>query len=314
MNSHQKLARFVAPGVLVTLLAAGEATALADPPAPPSRPGLPTGAPYTHGTYVAMGDSRAAGGSATLTADYQLNPCRRSGDNYPSMVRDRIKPRTYIDISCIGAKSANLRNHPQMMGLRQTNDPLGSMTGSMTGSLAFPIAAQLPQVPRTAQVITVSTGGNDLDWAEILKKCNIRARKNCSKNPAIKARARQGLSRLTVQATTSLRAIRGRAPQAQIFTVGLGGFIGKHGCRQVQLSTADAVWFNNLFKEANTRLRAATEGVGGKLIDVTDPGHDACSGRAWFFGRNAPQGNMAFHLNTTGRAVVANRIAGSIRR
>ncbi|MFT3900712.1 MAG: SGNH/GDSL hydrolase family protein [Gordonia sp. (in: high G+C Gram-positive bacteria)] len=302
------LARFAVPGVLLTLVATGEATALAAPPTPLA------GAPYTHGTYVAMGDSRAAGGSATLTADYQLNPCRRSGDNYPSMVRDRIKPRTYLDISCIGAKSANLRNHPQVMGLRQTNDPLGSATGSMTGSLAFPIPAQLPQVPRNAQVITVSTGGNDLDWAEILKKCNIRSRKNCSKNPRIIGQARRGLNRLSVQSTTSFRAIRGRAPQAQIFAVGLGGFIGKHGCRQVQLSTADAVWFNNLFKEANNRLRTAVAGVGGRLIEVTDPGHDACSGRPWFYGRTAPAGNMAFHLNTTGRAVVANRIAGSIRR
>ncbi|GAB10033.1 putative esterase [Gordonia araii NBRC 100433] len=307
--------------MVATVLVTTEGPAFADPPAPaapspaaPAKPNLPQGAPYTHGVYVAMGDSRAAGGSATLTSDYQLNPCRRSGDNYPSMVRDRIKPRTYLDISCIGAKSANLRHHPQVMGLRKTNDPLGSASGSMTGSLAFPIPAQLPQVPRNAQVITVSTGGNDLDWAEILKKCNIRSRANCSKNPRIKARARRGLHRLTVQSTTSLRAIRGRAPRAQIFTVGLGGFIGKRGCRQVQLSRADAVWFNNLFAEANKRLRAATEGVGGKLIDVTDRGHDACSGRPWFYGRTAPAGNMAFHLNTVGRAVVADRIARSVRR
>ncbi|GED98920.1 lipase [Gordonia crocea] len=299
---------------LAAVLVAADATAFAEPPTPaapapapaPAKPHLPTGAPYTHGTYVAMGDSRAAGGSATLTVDYQLNPCRRSGDNYPSMVRDRIRPRQFTDISCIGAESAHLRHYPQVMGMN---------AGSVgSGSASFTIAPQLGQVPPTTQVITVSTGGNDLGWAEMLKKCNFRQHPNCRRNPSQQARLARGLHRLTIQSTTTMRAIRARAPQAQIFTVGLGGFIGSHGCHQVQLRNGDAKWFREVFAKANDRLRKATEAVGGKFIDIADPGHDACSGRPWFYGRHAPAGNMAFHLNTVGRAVLANRIAASIRR
>lgn len=310
MKSRRELACFVVPGVLAALLATVDTTAHAAPPAPaapaPSRPDLPTGAPYTHGTYVAMGDSRAAGGSATLTVDYQLNPCRRSGDNYPSLVRDRIAPRQFIDISCIGAESANVRQYPQVMGMN-----VGSL-GS--GSTSFTIEPQIHRVPGNAQVITISTGGNDLGWAKILTKCNVRNHAGCRFNPNQKRRAAYGLHMLSIQSGTTLRAIRAKAPQAQIFTVGLGGFIGKRGCRQVQLSNGDAVWMNKLFADANTRLRKETEAVGGKFIDIADAGHDPCSARPWFFGRNAPAGNMAFHLNALGRGVLAARIAGSIRR
>lgn len=306
---------------MAALLVAVDTTALATPPAPatpaspaaPSRPDLPTGTPYTHGTYVAMGDSRAAGGNATFTVDYQLNPCRRSGDNYPTMVRDRIRPRHFVDLSCIGAESAHLRHYPQVMGMTPgATGSLGSL-GS-TGSMAVTIAPQLGKVPTNAQVITVSMGGNDLGWAEMLKKCNVRQYPNCRHSPRQKARLHRGLQKLTVQSTTTMRAIRARAPQAQILTVGLGGFIGTHGCRQVQLRHADAKWFREVFAKANDRLRKATESVGGKFIDIADRGHDPCSRRPWFYGRNAPAGNMAFHLNTTGRAVVANRIAAAIRR
>ncbi len=302
MRSRRTVTWFALPMALAAIVSTSTGAAVAAPPSAPSP--VPTGVPYTHGTYVAMGDSRAAGGPATLTADYQLNPCRRSGDNYPAMVRDRIRPRQFIDISCIGAESAHLRTYPQVMGVN-----LGS-----TGPVSFAIAPQLGRVPSTAQVISVSTGGNDLGWATMLQKCNARANPDCRKNPRQRARADRGLHRLSIQAGTTLRAIRAKAPQAQIFAVGVGGFIGTRGCRRVQLRQADAEWFRELFTKANDRLRTATEAVGGTFIDVTDPGHDACSGQPWFYGRYGPDGNMAFHMNTAGRIVVANRIAGSIRR
>lgn len=298
---------------LVALLATVDASAGA---APPARV-LPTGELYTHGTYVAMGDSRAAAGSPSFTVDYQLNPCRRSTDNYPSLLRDKIHPRQYINLGCVGAESAHLRYYPQVrpLGSSDSMGSLGSSSGSL-GSLGSTtlIDPQLRHVPRNAQLITISMGGNDLGWSTMLAKCNIMVNPNCRFNRAQKARRAKGLQKMSLQSGTTLRAVRARAPQAQLFTVGIGGMFGAFGCRDVQLRHGDAKWFRNMFDEANARLRRETEAVGGKFIDISDRGHDACSRQPWYFGRTAPPGNIPFHLNKAGRVVIADRIAAAIRR
>ncbi len=309
-TGYARFARFAVPIALVALLATVDASVAA---APPARV-LPTGELYTHGTYVAMGDSRAAAGSPALTVDYQLNPCRRSDDNYPSLLRDKIHPRTFVNLACVGAESAHLRYYPQVRPLG-SSDSLGSSSGSL-GSLGSTtlIDPQLRHVPRNAQLVTVSMGGNDLGWSTMLSKCNIMVNPNCRLNPAQKARRAKGMQKMTLQSATTLRAVRARVPQAQLFTVGIGGMFGSHGCRGVQLRSADSKWFRAMFDEANARLRKETEAVGGKFIDISDRGHDACSRQPWYYGRTAPPGEIPFHLNKAGRAVIADRIAASIRR
>ena len=129
-----------------TLLAGGGFTssrAGADPTSTPVR--------YSGGPYVALGDSRASGSFFTPTPGY-FEGCKRSALNYPTVVAALTLPRRFIDASCAGAQSAHLYRAPQH-----------------TSGGTKPI--QLHLVPRDAQLITVSIGGNDMKWGGIYALC-----------------------------------------------------------------------------------------------------------------------------------------------
>lgn len=275
-------------------------TALSAPP-PPAAAAPSTGGPYTGGAYVAMGDSRAAGTHRTPTLGYYLG-CLRSSDSYPEILRARLRPRSFTDTSCAGATSPNLWSTTQRTAF-------------------YPRLPQVTRIPANAQLITVSIGGNDMHWPSILGKCLVKnpdQDRNCRGSAEMAALVDRRLAKMDVDAHAALRAIRAKAPRAQIVMVGIGGFIGEAGCFPVvPLPDGDAAWMRAVFTRANAILRTVAESVGGTLIDIQNlsEGRDACNRTApWFEGETNADGTLKWHFNAAGSAEIARLVERVIIR
>nr|WP_237421767.1 SGNH/GDSL hydrolase family protein [Gordonia sp. SID5947] len=274
-------------------------TGLVTPPSAQAAPGA-TPVRYTNGTYVAMGDSRASGGFFTPTPDYFLG-CKRSAANYPAIVALLTRPRHFVDTSCAGAQAPNLY-----------------AVGQRTNAGVKP--PQLRMVPRDAQVVTVSIGGNDMRWGAILGKCTTAPLTDrfCRSNRRLAGEARWRIARMENRVTPALRAIRQQAPRAQIIVVGIGGFMGNHGCwPMVPISDPDVRWMNEVFNRAGDALRRATAKVGGTFVDANrrSAGHDPCNViDPWYESALSNRIAYPYHINQAGAIAIATMVNGAILR
>ncbi len=287
---HRWAALLAATALAATALMNGAAG-----PAEAAPEGITQVKPYTGGAYVAMGDSRASGTHKTPTLGYYLG-CLRSADSYPEILRSHLRPERFTDTSCAGAKSANLWSTPQPTSL-------------------YPRPAQINRVPAGAQLLTISIGGNDMQWGPILAKCLVNRAgedRNCRSDAAVNSRITQRIAVMDRETRTAMSAIRAKQPTAQIVMVGLGGFIGERGCfPTVPLPDGDAAWMRGVFARANTTLRAVAESIDGSFIDVQNlsEGRDACNrSGAWYEGQTNEAGTLRWHFNHRGSTEIARLI------
>src|SRR6185437_12072463 len=104
--------------------------------------------------YVAMGDSIA---SAPGVPD--LAPpagCKRSTNNYPSVLARRLSTTTFVDVTCSGATTLDLARREQQ---------------TKTGA----VARQLDALSPSTDLITVTIGANDIDLVGDVEGCVVKA-------------------------------------------------------------------------------------------------------------------------------------------
>ncbi|MBF6138233.1 SGNH/GDSL hydrolase family protein [Nocardia otitidiscaviarum] len=101
----------------------------------------PTAPPFD--TYVALGDSAAAVGSLDRIQSGSPRFCDRAADNYPSVVARTLRVREFVDVSCSGAKTANM-TAPQVGRGGAVNPP------------------QLDALTPETDLVTLTIGGNDI--------------------------------------------------------------------------------------------------------------------------------------------------------
>ncbi|WP_068159392.1 SGNH/GDSL hydrolase family protein [Rhodococcus phenolicus] len=250
--------------------------------------------------YVALGDSRAAGPSLDRTA--QTNGCGRSNLGYPTLVAQGVGAASFLNLSCTGARTEHVTNTPQptSMGV---------------------VLPQIERMPSDATLVTLSIGGNDINWPTLVSQCYATAPggdAGCRNDPAVSDRALSALAGLGPKVWSTLAAIRMKAPAARIVLVGHGGIFGDRGCwPNLPISNADAVWAKGFFAMMNGVLATAAATSGTEFVDVTAgaEGHDACAapGQRWFEGREAGPSSSPLHPNAAGMAHMASRVLGVVR-
>lgn len=272
----------------VACSAGGPAVAVAFPSTQPSTP-----------YYVALGDSRSttATWSALLT-----DGCGANAEAFPAMVAERLGVRL-TSRSCAGATTSNVLRTPQLT-LHGFRPP------------------QIDAVTRDTRLVTVSIGGNDLNWWSLVYSCftfqfGMDAR--CRSNTVVAQQIRTKLTALRPRIDQMLRAIRQRAPHAQIILLGHGGYYGPTGCPgQAQISPLDAAFVLNFFSRFNAVLRAATTAASDDFVDVAGPArhHDACAAPAerWFLGNQQIGDNAQRHPTARGREEMAELVLARVRR
>ena len=222
-------------------------------------------------SYVALGDSYSSGvGTRSYLSDG--TSCQRSAYAYPSLV---AAARGYAlnFRACSGAKIPDV-----------TNTQLSALSSS-TG------------------YVTISVGGNDAGFADVLTECAQPGwMSDC--NGAIDAAQSYISNKLPAALSTLYAAIRARASAARVVVVGYPRIFNGEDCNA-------GTWFS---PAEETRLNATADLLNSKLASAASArwfafanptgrfvGHAVCADVEWLNGLSYPV-TESYHPNRTGHA------------
>ncbi|CAN5653403.1 SGNH/GDSL hydrolase family protein [soil metagenome] len=284
MSHHLRTARLA----LAALAAAGAATL-----------GLSACQPATPDTYVALGDSYAAG---PLIPNQSTDPlgCLRSDKNYASLIKGSIKATKFRDVSCSGATTADMFA-AQDVSPGPANPP------------------QLDAVDASTKIVTLGIGGNDIGFTDLVINCSTSLPGSGGCKPDYVHDGRDELSE-AIAATAPkvdevLKAIDRRAPEAEVFVVGYPTVLPDTGtgCYPlVPVLPTDVPYLRSKVRELNSMLSARAAKAGATYVDLAKPsiGHDFCQGLAakWVEGIVPTAPAAPVHPNAKGMAGAATTV------
>lgn len=220
------------------------------------------------GTYVALGDSYAAGLGAGGAP--QGGACRRSPDAYPARAAASLPGLRLDTRACSGATTTDV------------------------------LAGQVPAVTPAARLVTVTAGGNDAGFASVMVGCALAP---CG--PAVAAAARLVRSLLPARLDALYRAVRARAPAARVLVLGYPRLFGPLWCPGAAgFSTMERGALNALADALDAVLaaRAAAAGVRYRSTIGAFAAHGVCSPDPWLHGLDPWHPSWSFHPTRTGQA------------
>ena len=221
------------------------------------------------GKYVALGDSYASGLGA---GDYgDSGSCKRSANAYAQQWANTHAPSAFEFAACSGAVTA---------------DVLSSQVGAIT--------------PDT-ELITISIGGNDAGFADVMTDCNLGSDSACvNRNQEAQNFARTTLPGRLNDVYTQLR---NRAPSAHVVVLGYPHIYELDGSCWVGLSETKRAAINQSSAVLASIISGRAAAFGFGYIDArnTFRGHEICaSGARWINSVTWPV-DESYHPNAAGQ-------------
>ncbi|HTN24634.1 MAG TPA: GDSL-type esterase/lipase family protein [Solirubrobacteraceae bacterium] len=223
--------------------------------------------------YVALGDSYSSG---TGTRSYDFDPsCERGSFAYPALVVARRPGLELADFACGGATTGDV------------------------------LSDQVTAVDATARWVTITIGGNDLNFSGIVRKC-ATPRSDAPCKGKIKRAEAQIRGDLPGRLDAVYREIRRRAPAATVIVLGYPHLFRGEDCNAATFfSPREMRWLNDtadLLRDT-MRERVAAAGPGFVFEDAIPAfrGHEVCAKTEWLNGLSKPTGN-SYHPNRAGHA------------
>ncbi len=229
--------------------------------------------------YVALGDSFSAG---PLIQVQRLDPlgCLRSTNNYPAFLAGYLGVASYVDVTCSGAETEDLRNREQ--------------TTIVPGPSPAP---QVQALSAETDLVTIGIGGNDFGlFGSMISDCEAVApsdpkgapcRRHFTNRKGVDTKLRDA-ERIEKKVRKVLKAVERRAPDAEVYVVGYPRLLPQKGtCKAVKFAAGDYRWGNKVEKRLNRSLKRAAKARGAAYLDLypASRGHDACAGsEAWING------------------------------
>ena len=221
-------------------------------------------------SYVALGDSYSSGvGTRSYLSDG--SSCQRSVYAYPSLI---AAARGYAlnFRACSGAKVADV-----------TSTQLSALTASTS-------------------YVTISVGGNDAGFADVLTTCAQPAwSSNC--NGAIDHAQAYINGTLPASVATLYTKIRAKSPSAKVVVAGYPRIFNGEDCNAFTwFSPSEETRLNQTADLLNSKLSAAAAKAGFTYANPTQPfvGHAVCDGTAWINGLANPV-TESYHPNRSGQ-------------
>lgn len=306
-RAARRRSRLVLAAAAGTALAA-TAIAIAAPQASARAVTKAAGSPY-----VALGDSYVAGPLIPHVVFGPHDPlgCLRSDANYAHLVAAALG-LSLTDMSCIGAETGNMTN-PQNVTIG-INPP------------------QLSAITAATRVVTMSIGGNDIGFSEIVRNCSAKSPTgptpvgpNCTSyydangNDIIGQR----IANITPVITSIVQQIHTLAPQAKVFLVTYPDVLPLTGSGcwpSVPVEASDLPYLTSKQIQLNTMFKTVAAANKAFFVNTYQPsvGHDACSAAAtrWVEPIFLPTALHAapLHPNGTGMAGEAAVIVSAMRK
>ena len=267
----------------------------------------PKATPVVTSPYVALGDSYSSGaGIIPLVANPGAPACLRSQLNFAEDIAVSTHPKSFTDVTCSGATTADFFTP-------QTDN-------------GVPIAPpQLDAVNADTRLVTMTIGGNDEGaFSASFFGC-----------PKIDAGDPTGHKCMTTYGTTytdqirnqtfpnlvhALSAVRGKAPKATVVILGYPQILpptGSLACYAATgISEGDVPWLYNQQMVLNDAVRRAAAATGARYVDTFTPsaGHDACALTNRWMEPLAAVNALPDHPNAIGEAAMAREALAAIGR
>ncbi|MDB5187164.1 MAG: hydrolase family protein [Candidatus Saccharibacteria bacterium] len=246
-------------------------------------------------TYVAMGDSVAAGAGLPLlgNATAMDKQCDRSGQAYPYQVAQALQT-TVVQLACSGAKvdegiyGTQVRN-----GVR--------------------IPAQLPIAfsNGTPDLITVTIGANDMRWTQLIRQCYAV---RCG-YAADSVRTKIYRADLRIELTRMLNQINTRSAgnPPRVLVGGYYSVLDSTECLTAnRITAAELAWLNEQTASLNQAIRSVVPLFNfATYVPVNFQGHGICSAEPWVQGLEAA---APAHPTSEGQAVIAQSFLTALGR
>jgi len=247
--------------------------------------------------YVALGDSYSAG-PEIAPGDGRSGTCDRSLVNYPHLVAKKISAASFSDVSCSGATTDNVLHAAQI------------------GTLGPTIPAQLDAVKASTTLVTIGIGGNDDGMFSKLSTACTESGTACA--DYLKDQLPKVLRSTRGHVATTLKAIRAKAPNAEVILVGyLGVSPPSNGCEALGGTALDTKGVSAGERSINAMMKSAAADSGAKYVSMSalSKGHDACAGaNAWTNGiaPDALGEGASLHPRPSGMKAVATAVEGDV--
>lgn len=232
---------------------------------------LAAGATAATSNYVALGDSYSSG-EGTGYSTYNLDVgCRRSTYGYPYLVAQQ-RPATSLNyVACSGATTADVTSK------------------------------QLPALNSSTSFATMTIGGNDIGFGDLIKNCTLR---NCAGDITTANGKINGI--LPGRLSTLYAAMKSRAPQARFIILGYPRVLGSSGCfATTGVSASERSSLGTLEDNLNAKIKSAATAAGFTYVnsDSKFAGHNVCASQEWINGLNVLHPEESYHPNRNGNSL-----------
>ncbi|TGA95407.1 SGNH/GDSL hydrolase family protein [Streptomyces palmae] len=227
----------------------------------------------TAGTaYVALGDSYSSGvGSGSY--DSASGDCKRSSKAYPVLWANSHAPSSFSFTACSGAVTGDVINK------------------------------QLAPLNSSTTLVSISIGGNDAGFADVMTTCILSSDSGCI-DRVNQARSYVS-STLPGRLDAAYNAIRAKAPNARVVVLGYPRFYKIGGSCIVGISDTKRSAINNasdLLNSVISQRVAAHSGFTFANVASRFSGHEICSGDAWLHSVNWLNIGESYHPTASGQS------------
>ncbi|MGY1808626.1 SGNH/GDSL hydrolase family protein [Blastococcus sp. SYSU D00669] len=257
--------------------------------------------------YVALGSSFAAGPGIEPVVD---PACGRSGANYAHLVAERLG-YDLVDVTSGGATVDDVLDRPQVL---------------LAGGL---VPRQIEAVRPDADLVTITVGGNDVEYLLTLLRCSYRVSPEAAPpgagaffgTPVDETAVHGALAALPARLADLVGAVRGRAPRARILLVDHLTILREDaGCARLPMSDEDVRLCTGIGRRLETATALAARFSGAELVRASaiSRDHTVCDPEPWVtgweFGDVFAGGIGPYHPNAAGMRAVAGLLVGMLGR
>lgn len=298
--------------------------------------------------YLALGDSFTSGEGAfdyLRGTDTEINKCHLSIHSYPLTITQTLfTQHSGRSVACSGARIHDLASTTasykgQVRG-GQTTANL-QQTGELNRLLADFEPGQIAQ-HRFArhyqpEVLTVSIGGNDIGFGDIIERCAVprlslhRSDGDCFNTHEDRVEVLNLVDRTIAKWTSLFKQLRSVAPATTIYAVGYPSIVdGRGHCPvNVQLSKSELEFAETLTAYLNKQIAKSAQQAGVTFVDIEDAlhGHRLCEAHGAQVAVNGitagtdvgmlgirALGQESYHPNALGQQLMAEAILRKTKR
>jgi lysophospholipase L1-like esterase len=244
--------------------------------------------------YVAMGDSYSSGeGVPEFIPPSDTNECHRSEHAYSKRFVERSDwPGPFSFVACSGAKIGNFYH-----GQNRERSQLSSLDD-------------------TTKLISLTVGGNDIEFANITRYCFFDLR--CQQRLNVPTRAL--IAYTSPRLKKLYQSILEEAPNADIYVLGYPRFFSPNPsifCNGIDVS--EARWMNRMTDKLNQQILNQVKSLHNKRLHYVDTanafaGGELCSSDSpvYMNGTIAAHREYSFHPTERGQGMLAGRLFDAV--